>query len=134
MFLFVNLSPVLSFNCDKNHEGWEDIGPGDWLGFYDILRNSSGNPLGVRIWPFEQLDSYIYDYFNLEFFYTEGKKACCFFFGNECNYDEAFSGDQLMDEARIVKRNTNELAFVFSLITLSLDEQKLISKNVVNRH
>ena len=51
------LTLVLANECadDEVQTRYGDKGCGDWTGFYDWLRDSDGNILGVRYWPFEEI-------------------------------------------------------------------------------
>jgi hypothetical protein len=38
-----------------DHKVYQDVGHGEWTGFYDWLRDPCGDIVGVRYWPFEDV-------------------------------------------------------------------------------
>ena len=73
---------------------FEDSGLGDWLGFYDWLRTTSGNVIGVRLW-LDEWNSHV-DALGMcmNVSVPDGKKQVLVHFGAERDFEPAASDDQ----------------------------------------
>jgi len=100
--------------------GWTDSGLGDWLGFYDILRNASNRPIGLRFWPFEEAFKALSKITpSAQMRVEDGGAALCLLFGVVDQWSEGKSGDQLMEEARLLTGPNNEVALLVGLSVLA---------------
>ncbi|APW41772.1 hypothetical protein [Rhodoferax saidenbachensis] len=75
-----------------NGEVFLDSGKGDWLGFYDWLRSTSGQVIGVRIWLDTKLPRPLFKCQGVEL--IKADQQLLIFFGQERQFDESSSGDQ----------------------------------------
>ncbi len=134
MFLLVQISPRLGFSILPTLTGWQtrwqDSGLGHWLGFYDVIRKSGYGAVGLRFWPFEQAVDLLHFEVSDRLYWTEGQKAVCMLFEANRVWDEIESGDQMMEEARILKRNQTERALFLGLSALSASDQNEIARRV----
>lgn len=78
---------------------YEDSGLGDFIGFYDYLRNSAGNILGVRFLPFE----------DCGFSETEINLIA----SPDENVDESKSDDQLFTDNKLYKSRNGSILITF---------------------
>jgi len=78
---------------------YEDTGFGDFIGFYDYLRDTAGEVLGVRFFPFEDLD-FAENKINL---FASAKK----------DVDESKSDDQLFVDNKLYKSKNGKLLLTF---------------------
>jgi hypothetical protein len=90
----LGLSEVPQHGIALDGVRFEDSGLGDWLGFYDWLRTSGGDILGVRLWIDE--DSPKIDALGncMDVHITVDKSHALVFFGAEREFDPAASNDQ----------------------------------------
>lgn len=78
---------------------YRDADIGDFIGFYDFLRNSAGEILGVRFFPFEDCDF--------------AEKELKMFVSPNQNYDESKSDDQLFGDNKLFKSKNGRILLTF---------------------
>ena len=99
-------------NIELRGKAFADTGAGDWLGFYDWLRNSEGQIIGVR----QYIDDRSVFPFSRKFEGVETDAAhgvVCVFFGQSREFDEAASCDQDFGDNRLLA-NGEEVALTFN--------------------
>lgn len=102
-----------------------DSGSGDWIGFYDWLRTSDGELLGVRTWL--NIDDVgvrqeLAQHSSVEVVDAEIR---VWFSGNR-RYDESRSDDQDLGTHRLIRAESNEFAFTFDLDQLDEGERAVL--------
>ena len=134
--LLIILGEIPRF-CDAescSQGGWNDSGLGDWLGFYDILRNASSRPIGLRFWPFEDAAKVLSKIIPSAQMRIEDRGAAlCLLFGVVDQWCEERSGDQLMEEARLLFSPNMEVALIFGLSVLALENRLELAREVAGR-
>jgi len=137
-WILVNLSekPISRFFPDRPTEisGGEsrfiDAGLGDWTGFYDWLRNSQSEIIGVRFCPFEQAQ-FLCELPALgQWVKITPQRALMVFFGSECDYREDLSDDQAFEEARILKSTAGRYALLLGCSDLENNELRVLVANI----
>lgn len=112
---------------------WSDSGLGDWLGFYDILRDASNRPIGLRFWPFEDASKMLVSIPpSPQIRVEEGGAALCLLFGVFDQWSEERSGDQLFDESRLLTQPNNEVALLFGLSMLTSSDQLALEREITD--
>jgi hypothetical protein len=82
-------------------QSYFDSGIGDWIGFFDWLRESSGRIIGVRQWVDEPSKVlYSGQFFGVEL--DEKKRVLCAYFGSSREVDEVASCDQDFGNNRLL--------------------------------
>ena len=125
--LLVILKQIPTYAIVENsvHPDWKDSGLGEWLGFYDVLRNESGHPQGVRFWPFEdagQLLSRLEPSPTMRF--GDAGKSILLLFRPDAEWVEGRSGDQWMEEARLLLGPNESMALLFGLDVMPTVERR----------
>ncbi len=130
MLILIQTEPQIRFlvfeeMTQLSEQGWSPTEFGDWIGFYDVLRKADGSAVGVRVWPFEEaaFPLSIVDTFHVQ----SDNKSICFLFGNSNNWDESYSGDQLLEHASIVRKGDRCRGILLSLSALSDKERSAIA-------
>lgn len=96
--------------------GWRDSGLGDWLGFYDILRDDLGRPLGFRFRPFADAGKVIKSIpLSRRFRVEHGGDSICFLFGAADQWNEDKSEYLLFDETRLLFGPGGNVALLFDI-------------------
>lgn len=117
--------------------GWSDAGLGSQLGFYDILRDFEGCPIGLRFLPWEPPASLLNMKFEDGIIQNDNfeNKTLKIYFNSIQMWDEKKSGDQMFEESRLYLKN-NDLGLIFGISDLDPEEAKflenyfLLSKSV----
>lgn len=125
LLVIINTPPTFAIVGKSVDRDWKDSGLGDWLGFYDILRNESGHPQGVRFWPFEdagKLLSRLEPSSNVRF--GDAGNSICLLFRPDAEWLESRSGDQWMEEARLLLGPSGSLALLFGLDVMPMEERR----------
>jgi hypothetical protein len=133
VYIIAQLKPEVHFvACDEMDQahglGWSDAGQGAWIGFYDILRQEDGTPVGFRVWPFEG----VLDYLQLK----ENEKlefdpaSIRVLFGEQSKWCEQVSADQEFDHISIIQKADGSLAFILRFSGLTTNELLLLKKAV----
>ncbi|MGC2235534.1 MAG: hypothetical protein WA584_05210 [Pyrinomonadaceae bacterium] len=78
---------------------YEDSHLGDFIGFYDYLRNTAGEVSGVRFFPFEDC--------------RFSKKEINLFASPEKDIDESISDDQLFTDNKLYKSRNGNILLTF---------------------
>lgn len=108
----------------KLERGLQESGFGSFTGFYDWLRTGPNYVVGLRFWPFEdsarvltQVSLPIGSVRNLD-------KSYLFFWKTPVSFDEQISGDQEIEEARLLIHTGQHDGFslVFGCSSLSKEE------------
>jgi len=107
-----------------------DPGFGDWIGFYDWLRSSGGEVLGVRSWLDDEAVAAIRDHVVVGNFVDWSGQQLRFWFSEQREFNEALSSDQELGTHRIMRGPDNELALTFNLERLSEAEFDTLISNV----
>jgi hypothetical protein len=99
----VRLSEAESVAPSVNLTGqtYVDSGIGDWIGFFDWLRDSSGQIIGVRQW----VDEPSKVLFSEQFFGVESdekRRVLCAYFGSSREVDEVASCNQDFGNNRLL--------------------------------
>jgi len=93
---------------------YKDQGYGEFIGFYDWLRNSEDQIIGVRFFPFEDL-AFLYglarrlDYVSID----ETGKGLDIYLSNDRDVDESFSNDQAFGGNRLFSSGEGDYALTF---------------------
>lgn len=110
---------ALAPQCPSDHfmlggTRYEDLGQGDFLGFYDWLRDSEKRVIGVRHNIFDEFN-FPYDaVFNLPYVLVDLKTKSIEMYFSDCrNIEESFSDDQCFSSNRMYKSNNGEVALSF---------------------
>ena len=125
LLVIINSPPTFAFIDKSIDRDWRDSGLGDWLGFYDVLRNESGHPQGVRFWPFEdaaKLISRLEASSNVRF--GDAGNSICLLFRPDAEWVESRSGDQWMEEARLLLGPSGSLALLFGFDVMPTEERR----------
>lgn len=109
-----------------------DKGNGDWSGFYDWLRDSAGQIVGVRFWPFEQA-RFLCDFLGrFPYVRVEGSHRFIeIYFRSDRNIAVGRSDDQAFGGNHIFSAD-GEWAITFDLKTLASSEAASIDALAVN--
>ena len=122
--------PALSLRDDAPEEltaggaRYSDAGQGEFTGFYDWLRTSTGVVVGVRYWPFEETQALLGSTSSLP--YVErvpGQDSLAIYFSSERDVDPRASGDQAFGGNRLLTGDDGAIALTFD--TSGLDEREL---------
>lgn len=90
---------VLAERYSPENEIWTDSGLGDWLGFYDILRDETYLPVGVRLWPFGDAQAILLKFKVSERFKaTDNGAAFCILFRESVVWADRNSDDQRFED------------------------------------
>ena len=73
---------------------YEDIGKGDWNGFYDWLRDENKKVIGIRYWPYRERKFIIEAIHGYPYVETEAEKCSKIFFSSARVFVEELSADQ----------------------------------------
>ena len=93
-------------------KAFADVGAGNWLGFYDWLRNSAGEVIGVRQYVDDQSTFPLArDFKGVEKDVKRG--VVLIFFGQSREFDEVASCDQDFGDNRLLSAG-DEIALTFS--------------------
>lgn len=105
------------------HKAYADLDHGDWLGFYDWLRNSHGHILGVRFWPFEDVEGILLDVSIANNYITIlPNKGLEIFFSQNKNYEARISGDQDFSFSKVYRSRDGYYALAFGMLDLPAQE------------
>jgi hypothetical protein len=107
-----------------NKTKYENTGRGEFLGFYDFLRNAADKVVGVRYFPFEDiqfLTEMLSGAANVEI--RADGKIWVFYFSEAQNFVESKSDDQCFGDNNLFK--SKDGAF---LLTFRAPPEKLASK------
>jgi hypothetical protein len=111
-----------------------DSGLGDWIGFYDWLRTSQGELLGVRTWLTDPQVQGIRGELSNNSAVELGDADVRVWFSEERSFDEAASGDQDLGTHRIMKFGEGEFALTFNIERLSESELQTLIERVSWMH
>ena len=126
--LFLTDKPIPK-RFDINESIFQDTELGDFLGFYDWLRNDEELVIGVRFIPFERID-FLYQYSKQLDYVTIEKenKYLEIFFRNVEYFNEWDSNDQDFGECRIFKNMNNQLLISFDAENLNENELLIVKQ------
>ncbi|MDH4426297.1 MAG: hypothetical protein QE495_07580 [Acidovorax sp.] len=94
-----------------------DSGAGDWLGFYDWLRSTSGDVIGVRLWT-DEVNDRIRSLGRYEGVVADDScSPLLIYFGAEREFDDVQSCDQDFGSNMLLV-SSNGLALTFNSPTL----------------
>ena len=104
--------------------GWHHTPHGEWVGFYDVLRDAERRPVGLRLWPFENVAP-LFEACQSDRAFINGKSVC-FMFGSSNSWEEPLSSDQMMEHASVLENANKFRALLLSLSPLVKEEQSEI--------
>jgi hypothetical protein len=92
-----------------------DTGYGDFTGFYDWLRNSKGQILGVRYYPFEDIH-FLFDIVGTLNYIDASRNREVFniYFSDDRVFDESVSDDQAFGGNKVYQSWSGEYAVSFA--------------------
>jgi hypothetical protein len=103
-----------------------DLGLGSWVGFYDWLRTSEGEVVGVRTWLHDdgdtamQLSEVLAQNDSVD---RGGHGELLIWPSGRCAFDEWMSGDQSLGTHRLLQNESGELALTFEIDALTDKER-----------
>jgi|GEM_PF-4489811 len=105
--------PSESFVFESNY--YKDIGYGDFTGFYDWLRNNDDQIIGVRYYPFKELEFLCDAIEHLSYIVIEPKtKILSLYFSDDHGAEQYSSDDQDFGDNRVYKSDAGEYAISFN--------------------
>ena len=113
-------------HVDLDGRLFHDSGFGDWVGFYDWLRSSSGKILGVRSWLEDEEIQGIRNRIADSTFVEWSDTQLRLWFSNQRLYEERLSGDQALGTHRILMSSDGEIAIGFDVDDLSQVELDMV--------
>jgi len=98
---------------------YRDANFGQWTGFYDWLRDSKEQVLGVRYWPFEDTEFLIDFAKGLAYVSTDLSRYIEIYFSGQRNAEPNLSSDQDFSYDAIFRSDEGEYAIGFGAEALS---------------
>ena len=101
-------------NFILNNTRYNDIGQGDFYGFYDWLRNPERQIIGVRHGIFDEFNFPFESVRHLPYVRVNPKIGILeVFFSEERSFEEAFSDDQAFDSNKVYISSSGDYALSF---------------------
>jgi hypothetical protein len=120
--------PVQSFSIDG--ETYREIGLGEWTGFYDWLRDRSGNVIGVRYSSFKDIPGLIEAARTLDYVVVRSSRSLEIFLADKRESDEQHSADQEFQYDAVFHSATGRWALAFDTSALSATERDALRATV----
>ncbi len=92
---------------------------GAWTGFYDWLRDSDKNVLGVRYWPFKECEYVIERLEKLWYVKPNFPRDLEIYFSDRRSFDPKLSNDQDFVYDAIFRSDNGEIALGFGIESLT---------------
>jgi hypothetical protein len=84
--------PLPGFVCEGQH--YRDAGFGEWTEFYDWLRDSDSNVLGVRYWLSSETEFLAHQARELSYVHLDALRCIEIYFSERREVDQSLSSDQ----------------------------------------
>lgn len=118
--------PIKSFSLGQSI--YHDAGFGDWTGFYDWLRDSDGNALGVRYTPFEDTEFLVGEVQQLDYVKVLPPCHIEIYFSAKREFDPGLSRDQDFEYQAIFHSDDGAYALGFGMGSLTEGNHRSIEK------
>jgi len=102
---------------------YQDVGQGDWTGFYDFLRTQEGDIIGIRYAPLVDDPSLLGDVGNKSYARVLPNAAFELFFSGERSFVPEMSTDQDFGDNMVLRSTLGEYALTFGLDDLEPRER-----------
>jgi hypothetical protein len=112
-----------------NGKEYRDVGLGEWTGFYDWLRGSNGNLLGVRYW-LDSSTNFLEAYTrNLAYVSIDPSRCIEVFFSDQRTFEPKLSCDQAFLYDALFRSGDGEYAIAFGAEELSGADFETLEKS-----
>jgi hypothetical protein len=106
-----------------NSVEYQDVGQGDWTGFYDFLRTSEGAIIGIRFSPLLDEAGLLGDLKGKSYVRVLQNGTFELFFSAERSFTPELSADQDFGDNMVLRSASGEYALTFGLDGLKASEQ-----------